>query len=133
MVFILLGEKMFAPDVSANDCAIYRLISVVFTSVSISSFAFNIRFILIDRHRLNPLVLSLIVNSLVLIILSLPYVLFQSIKCYPVQSYIICSFQGFACFTSGISVMYTMSLLAFIQYIRLFHNSSILYRIIEHK
>jgi hypothetical protein len=132
-VFILLAEVMFAPYVSANDCAIYRFISVVFTSVSVLSFVFNIRFIVIDRRRLNPLVLSLIVNSLALVLISLPYVLFQSIKCYPVHSYFICCLQGFVCFTCGICVMYTMSFLALVQYIKLFYNSSIIYRILGHK
>lgn len=134
VVFLLhLDETPFSPYVSDIDCITYRFISVIFTGVSIISFVFNTRCILIDRNRINPLVLSLIVNSLVLVCLSLPYILIQSIKCYPIQSYSLCSFQGFSCFTSGVSVMYTMSLLALIQYIRLFYNSSILCRIIDHK
>ncbi len=123
----------FSTYVSDRDCMTYRFISVVFTSVSILSFAFNIRLILIDRNRLNPLALSLIVSSLAMISLSLPYVLVQSIQCYPIQSFFLCSLQGFSCFTCGVCVMYTMSLLALVQYIRLFYNSSILYRILEHQ
>ncbi len=118
---------------SDNDCIIYRFISVIFIGVSILSFTFNIRFIILHRNRLNPLALSLIVNSLAITCLSLPYVIIQSIKCYPVQSYFICYFQGFTCFTCGICVMYTMSLLALVQYIKLFYNSSIICRIIENK
>jgi len=123
----------FSPYVSDNDCMAYRFISVIFIGVSILSFAFNIRFILLDRNRLNPLTLSLILNSFALTCFSLPYVIVQSIKCYPVQSYFICCLQGFTCFTFGVCVMYTMSLLALIQYIKLFYNSSIIYRIIENK
>lgn len=123
----------FSPYVSDGDCIIYRFISVVFITVSILSFACNMRFILMDRQRLNPLALSLIVNSLVLVSLSLPYVVIQSLKCYPVQSYFICCLQGFTCFTCGICVMYTMTLLSVIQYIRLFYNSCIIYRMIERK
>jgi hypothetical protein len=123
----------FTPYVPASDCFIYRCISIIFLSISIISFSFNIRFILIDRRRFNPLVLSLIVNSLVVSTLSLPYISIQSIMCYPVKSYLMCSFQGFVCFTSGICVMYTMSLLAIMQYIKLFYKSSLIHRIIEHK
>ncbi|CAF0892458.1 unnamed protein product [Adineta steineri] len=120
-------------DVSDNDCILYRFISIIFICISITSFTYNIRFISTERHRLNPLALSLIVNSLVLTIFSSPYVLTQSIKCTPIQSYFICSSQGFICFTCGICVMYTMCLLSFIQYIRLFYNSTIIYRIINHR
>lgn len=133
VVFDLLENVPFAPYVSDTDCAIYRCIAVVFTSVSVISFVFNTRFILFKRNRINPLALSLIVNSFALVFLSLPYVIVQSVNCYPVPSLFICCLQGFSCFTSGISVMYAMSLLALIQYIRLFHTSSIFYRIIDHK
>ena len=131
--FDLLENVPFAPYVSDADCAIYRCIALVFTTVSVISFVFNIHFILFKRNRINPLALSLIVNSLALVCLSLPYVIVQSVNCYPVRSLFICCLQGFSCFTSGISVMYTMSLLALIQYIRLFYTSSIFYRIIDHK
>lgn len=123
----------FSPYVSFNHCVVYRFISIIFVSVSILSFTFNIRLMLTNRNRVNPLALSLIVNSLVIICLSLPYVIIQSINCYPVQSYFICCLQGFACFTCGICVMYTMCLLALVQYIKLFCSSCIIYRIIEHK
>ena len=109
---------------SDNDCIIYRFISVIFIGILTLSFAFNIRFILVDRQRLNPLTLSLIINSIAISFLSLPYVLIQSIKCSPVQSYFICCLEGFTCFTCGICVMYTMCLLSFIQYIRLFYNTN---------
>ncbi len=76
---------------------------------------------------------SLIANSLVLILVNVPYILIQSIRCYPLHSDLMCYLQGFVCFTCGIVDMYTMTLLTSIQYIRLFHNSSVVYRLVEHK
>ncbi|CAF4616053.1 unnamed protein product [Rotaria sp. Silwood1] len=123
----------YSSQVSDHDCIIYRFMSIMFISTSIISFVWNIRFLLIDRHRLKPLVLNLIINSFIFITFSLPYILVQSIKCYPIQSYIICCFQSFICFTCGICVMYTTSLLALVQYIKLFYNSSRIYQMIEKK
>ncbi|CAF1123847.1 unnamed protein product [Rotaria sordida] len=125
------NERSYSFYVSDYECIIYRFMSVVFSSISIISFILNIRFLFIDRYRLKPLVLNLIINSFILITFSLPYILIQSIKCYPIQSYILCYFQSFLSFTCGICVMYTISLLTLIQYIKLFYNSSIIYRIIE--
>lgn len=131
--FYLVEKDFHLSNVSENECTIYRYISVVFISITILSFIINIRLILIDRNQCNPLALSLVINSLVLTCLNLPYVIIQSITCYPVRSYFICSLQDFAYFTCSISVMYTMCLLALIQYIKLFYNSSIIYRIIKHR
>ncbi|CAF2735790.1 unnamed protein product [Rotaria sp. Silwood2] len=77
----------------------------MFISTSVISFVLNIRFLIIDRHRLKPLVLNLIINSYIFMVFSLPYILIQSIKCYPIQSYIICCFQSFVCFTCAICVI----------------------------
>ena len=117
--------------ISARDCSIYRLIAIIFTIISIISFSYNVHFLIHDRHRFNPLALGLIVNSMVLIFIGLPYVLVQALQCAPVNSDRMCFFQGFICFTCGICVMYTMSLLALVQYIRLFYNSSWIHRFLE--
>ncbi|CAF3748837.1 unnamed protein product [Rotaria socialis] len=118
---------------SNYDCFIYRSMSTVFIISSIIFFILNIRFLLIDRHRLNPLALNLIINALISISFTLPYITIQAINCHPIQEYIVCRLQAFICFTCGICVMYTISLLAVVQYIRLFYNSSILHQIFEHK
>ena len=124
---------IFSTPVSGSDCLNYRLIGMTFTGISCVSFCFNIRFLTCNRHRFNSLALSLILNSIFLMCISLPYVIIQAVTCSPIQSFTLCSFQGFACFTCGACVMYTMSLLALIQYVRLFYNSSLIYRIIEHR
>lgn len=122
--------RFFETVISNQDCSIYRFIALVFTVVSMVSFSYNVQFLIFDRQRLNPLALGLIANSMILIFISLPYVLVQAIQCTPIDSDRMCFFQGFICFTCGISVMYTMSLLAFVQYIRLFYNASFIHRIL---
>ena len=119
--------------VTASDCLSYRLIAMVFTGISFLSFCFNIHFLTHNRHRFNPLALSLIANSIFLMSVSVPYVTIQAITCAPVRSFGLCTFQGFACFTCGVCVMYTMSLLALVQYVRLFYHSSWIYRVVEHR
>lgn len=117
--------------ITSQDCSIYRMIIVVFTSLSLLAFTYNVHFLVNDRHRFNPLALGLIANSMIIIFTSLPYVLVQAIQCTPIHSDRMCFFQGFICFTCGISVMYLMSLLALVQYIRLFYNSSLIYRFLD--
>ncbi|CAF1300279.1 unnamed protein product [Rotaria magnacalcarata] len=107
--------------------------STIFIVSAIIFFILNIRFLVIDRRRLNPFALNLIINALISISFTLPYIAIQAIHCHPIQEYIVCHLQAFICFTCGICVMYTVSLLAVVQYIRLFYNSSILHKIFEHK
>jgi hypothetical protein len=126
-----LDMMIFSPSISNIDCYIYRLISLIYIVVCILAFSSNIHILTHDRHRFNQLAISLVVNSIVFIFISLPHVLAQAITCLPVESHRMCYFQGFVCYTCGICVMYTMTLLAFIQYIRLFYHSSFIHRVIE--
>lgn len=87
----------------------------------------------ITRHKLHSLALNLIINSIVFIFFTLPYIFIQAILCYPIQMYVLCCLQAFVCFTCGICVMYTTSLLALGQYVKLFCHSSKIHQMFKQK
>ena len=101
-----------------DPCILCRIGGVIILLISILCFIFNIRF-LFCRRRQNTLVVSLFIASLLVIVVSVPYVLAQLFTCQRQCSKIFCRIEGFISYLAGCLCMLIFTILSIHRYLSL--------------